>query len=420
MRTRIILAALAALLPIARGEACSYIHAPEPVGGPSATFFAGKMAAAASFVDLAVAERARPLRGPDGQVYGEAVTFRVIQRWKGNSPDRFTLFAQGRGPGEGAAEPAPTHWVDANGRVSPEPSPWEMPIPAPDSFTSCDPGFISPRIGRPYVVFREADGRLLGPVVFHPGERASRAFPFAPAGLPRNDPWTDAVFIAGFNAREAARAVSEQPAPLADRALIVLRRPLAPAAARMLLGRVGARPYAVQVAAGDFVDETRVPADWADHALFDRAVTAARENMAGAGAAALAREAVAAFAPDDYVGDGWRRVWVAALLEADARLARARKAGPPAVAAMEVLGDSDAWARLRRDPAVAGVLPGFMRRERPAAPTLPGRDTVGSPAALEAGRRETADSLLARLRALASGASIPAQIFEPEAAPPAN
>ena len=244
--------------------ACSYTSAPEPVGFPSGSFLAEGLYGAASFVDLVVAERARPLRAPDGQVRGQAITFRVIQRWKGRSTDRFTLWGEGlHSGGTGGSGWLRHHWVDAKGRVTPHATPWEMPASPPESMSSCDPGFIRPAVGKTYVVFREADCRFLGPIVHHAGGRAERGLEFVEVGSSREDDWFGATFLRSFDRRDPRKPAPPVSIPEAapDCALLVFARPLTGEAAAALLRRAGVRPYAVHAVAGDFVDELRVPAE---------------------------------------------------------------------------------------------------------------------------------------------------------------
>jgi hypothetical protein len=73
-------AVLATVVPTSAALACTYESAPEPIGRPSGDFIARKMFSEASFVDLAIAEHARPLAASEGRAFAQAVTFRVIQR----------------------------------------------------------------------------------------------------------------------------------------------------------------------------------------------------------------------------------------------------------------------------------------------------------------------------------------------------
>lgn len=58
------------------------------------------------------------------------------------------------------------------------------------------------------------------------------------------------------------------------------------------------------------------------------------------------------------------------LLNAEARLERARKAGEPRIAALEVRGSPASLARLRASPLVAQLLPGFDYAGQPATPPV--------------------------------------------------
>ncbi|HZF43703.1 MAG TPA: hypothetical protein VEZ48_09875 [Sphingomonadaceae bacterium] len=394
-------------------RACSYTSAPEPVGFPSGSFLAEGLYRAATFVDLVVAERARPLRAPDGQVRAQAITFRVIQRWKGRSPDRFTLWGEGLlaagagGGGGGGGGWLRHHWVDETGRVIPHTTPWEMPADPPQSVSSCDPGFIRPAVGKTYVAFREADGRLLGPVVHHAGGRAERGLEFVEVGSSREDDWFGATFLRSFDQRDQRdprKPVPPVPVPQGspDRALLVFSQPLTADAAVALLQRAGVRPYAVYAVAGDFVDELRVPAEWASPTLIGEALSGAKGNLAGEHMQAVARMALRGLTAEDLENDGWKRGYAASVVLAEERLADVRRAGPPLVGSVEVIGTPSALDRLRREKRVAAVQQGFTLRGRTAAPPPPGREDVGAPRNFDEQARALSPAfLLHRLRVIA-------------------
>ncbi len=386
--------------------ACSYTSAPEPVGFPSGSFIAGGLYDAASFVDLVVAERARPIAGSTGQGFGQVITFRVIQRWKGRSPDRFTLYGEGLHPdgvNAGKGGWLRHHWVDEAGRVYPHATPWEALTSPLASFTSCDPRFIRPAAGRTYVVFREADGRLLGPVVHHPGMRAAQGLEFVEVGGVREDDWFGATFL---RSASDTRTPASPPVggPASGRALLVFARPMTGDAAAGLLRRAGVRPVAVHALMGDFVDELRVPEDRATPTLVADALRAARDNLAGDGAREAARLFLPGLTAEELENDGWKRTYAAALVLADERLARAPTAGPPLVGSVEVLGSPAALSALRRDPRVAGVLDGFTLRDHAAVPPPRGREAVATLPGLDAQARTLSPLfLLQRLRVIAGG-----------------
>jgi hypothetical protein len=124
-------------------------------------------------------------RGPGGRLLpSSAITFRVLRRLKGNSPERFLLFGRGISPVDPATRPAELgHWVDEAGRVEPVANVREAPPQGRTMSTSCDPPDLQPALGRTYLVFREADGRLLGQLAFHRDSRPTEAFPIADVGL---------------------------------------------------------------------------------------------------------------------------------------------------------------------------------------------------------------------------------------------
>jgi len=311
------------------------------VGQPSGQFFAGRMMAEAAFVDLVVAETVRP---PERDVGPSIATFRVLQRWKGRSADRFTLLAGSAGNPD---EPVYGlfHWVDAQGRVYPHPSPWEMPASDTISLSTCDPGFIRPIPGRLYIVFRDAGGRLLGPVRMHEGEAPARAYPFVEVSGARDWSWFDSVTTAGFRPPSPLSALAVAPPP-PDRALVVFREPLTPAAATAVLRRSGLRQHAVRIAFGEFIDEVRAPADEGQDDLVDAAARTARENLGHAGAGDAARRWFTAEAAEALDYDGWLRMQAVAFIEGEDRRARALRAGPARVASVEVSGTPSAISAL--------------------------------------------------------------------------
>lgn len=394
---------LASCLVAHPAAACSWIGAPEPVGFPSATFLSKGLYGAATFVDLAVVETARPLPGRGSAIAAQAITFRVLQRWKGNSPDRFVLFGDGLDPkGATGAGWFRHHWVDARGRVTPHATPWESPTGPEFSMSTCDPGFLRPAPGNTYVIFREADGRLLGPVIHHPGEGPQRGLEFVEVTSPREDDWLSATFLGSFDVAKAAERGPADAAPKGDRALVRFARPLDANVAMAVLRSAGVKPYAVQTVAADFWDELRVPADRAALSLVTEALNAARANMAAPPAQKAARELLKGLQPERLENDTWLRVFALALVLAEERRARASAAGAPLVGGVEVLGNVAAWNALRRDSRVAKVIGGEVHRGRSAVRDTSGRTAAATPAALDIEARTVSPAfLLHQLRVLA-------------------
>lgn len=405
--------AVAASIGVAApGVACSYLGAPEPVGYPSATFLTKGLFASAAYVDLAVAETARPLSG-SGEHYGtQAITFRVIQSWKGASPDRFVLFGQQlHADGmAGATGWFRNHWIDEQGRVTPHATPWESPTTSLHSMTSCDPGFIRPAPGRAYVIFRGPDGRLLGPVVHHPGTRPQRGLEFVEVTRPREDAWLDAAFLGGYqladDAQRAPGTVAPMQALTPGRARVLFARPLDASAVAALLQSARARPYAVQSVAGGFVDEWRMPADRAAFSLLVDATAAARANASAPPPRAFARDLLKDLTPEQLENDGWFRSFATALVLAEEKRAMS---GPPFVRSVEVLGDARAWAALRRDPRIARLEEG--------APA-PVRDGPAPPLTLEVQARALAPAFLLHQLRVIAGELPPTAPAPTRAAPP--
>lgn len=163
---RIALLALVATLSATPAMACQFVHEPEPLGASSAEFIARRMTAAAATVDIAVAEHVTPLsRFPT-----TGIIFKVTERLKGASEERFTLY--GAGDGVTVSPPPPlTYWVHTeSGTAYPSPP----LVEGPDGrgyfpMTSCHPGLIEPVKGASYLIFRDAKGRLLGEVEWSRG-----------------------------------------------------------------------------------------------------------------------------------------------------------------------------------------------------------------------------------------------------------
>lgn len=419
---RLILCCAASLwaLAAAPAAACSYTHAPASVGGSTAAFIAGRMTDQAAFVDLATPERAEPMRTPDGRpLPAQAVTFRVVERLKGASPGRFTLFASGLKPAETRVQREPLlHWVDENsGDVTPHATRWEAPATEQFGTTSCDPGFIEPVRGRTYLVFRAADGGLLGPVAFRRGARPARGFPFVDA---TEAEWLRAVRLyAKTTGGQRPSAPAALPRPFeADpaRASVAFRRRLTEAEARRLLGAAGARPYVVYTHVGGQSGEHRLPET---QASLD-ALAAARREIAATlggppgvsrGLGERARLVVRDYTPGQLAADPaklrYARALVGSVEESEKRAAEARADGP-FIYGVEFLGVQEVQRRLRASPLVREVRPGYRVRGRVVAPEpLYERPEPAASALPRAVDALTPAELHARLRALANAPQPP-------------
>ena len=396
IRKAIAATALGFLAWPAAASACQYPYEAEPIGWPTADFFGKGIVAAASTVDLVIAERSRivPL-SPTG-AHPQATTFRVLQRMKGGSPDRFTLFTAVQSPG--AKLPEPRHMVGDDGRVLAFPWPTEAPTGDLVVTNSCSPGFISAVPGQLYIVARDAGGRLLGSTAAATAGAGS-VFSFVPASLPRFDPWYDGMFLASAVERErlGVRA-AEHPAPPSESvATLRFTGPQSAPAVAALLRRIGATPFAVHVAAGPFIDETRMPVEHASAALPGQAVEQARANLgASANLRTTAREALKRYEPYYFDNDGWVVLWTRALLAAEDRLRQARSSGVQGIVSVEVTGDAAAWRNAGREAAIAEVLTGTVIQGRPLAPLV--RSKAVEPTSWEMSKGA---ELLARLRAIA-------------------
>lgn len=390
--------------------ACLYTSAPEPVGPASAAFFASHMQNAASFVDIATAEETRPAESSDPSWRPQLTTFRVIRRLKGNSPDRFTLYV-GRAEQQASDGPGPQHWVDEAGRVTPFPYPEESGPDQPGSYTSCHPGFLAVRPGRVYLVHREADGRLLGPVQLYETLRAP-LFPLVE--IDATDLWGWGYASARSHAKPQEQTVAT---PSTTVASVRFAQPLAAAAAKQWLRHAGVRPVAVRVGAGGFTDEARVPPGRADAALVDRALSDARENMATGAGQAYARHLLGSIDRETFLHPNGHsiRAWTWTVLDAQSRV-RPSDAGF-GVVSMEVVGSPAAIAGLSGRAEVADARTGFTYRGHLAAPTLVQNGAADPDTISTEASRETAASLLARLEALAAGRASPAPELELPPAP---
>jgi hypothetical protein len=223
----LLVGALAALAPVA-ALACSIPQPPENTAALTA-LFARKSVDAAATVEVAVAERATPILGaealrpwldsrpaterPDAlRLYrsamkrpmGQRISFRVVERLKGRGPATFSLnggaFESAMRPDGESVGGAPVHQLDPAGRPVPFTvySPTEIAADNVVPLTSCFTGPVSAEKGAAYLVFRDARGRLLGPVRFYADAPAARTYAYTRVNRTAPDPWLAAV-------REAAR-----------------------------------------------------------------------------------------------------------------------------------------------------------------------------------------------------------------------
>jgi hypothetical protein len=357
----ILLAAFAPALVVEPALACQYEFAPEPVGGPSAEFLAPKMASAATFVDLAVAEGESQFRGPDGKIvpWSNAVSFRVLRRWKGASADRFILF------GSVADEKAPGwslgHWVDDEGRVEPFESVREAWSSTPVGMNSCDPPALTVRVGQTYLILREADGRLLGAVQYHPGGRAVRGTAIAEAALWPDNDWARQM---SYTVEAPTAAPASAPGGELDptRATVRFRRPLTAAAATDLLRRAGAQPFAVTLIRNVVTSDYRLGSEQAWLGIIaDGAAWAGRSATDRSIVQAQARAIVDAYTVSSVANDTAKRE--------HARMVLALAQAPPEkesalVSSVSFIGGSSVRLALAARPEVADVVPARVVRGR--------------------------------------------------------
>jgi len=372
VRTAILACAVAvaaALAGAAPAVACSYTHAPEPVGDSSAIFLGGRMFDAASFVDLAVAERGEQLRGPGGRVVpAMAITFRVLRRLKGDSPDRFLLFGRSLAALDPDAKPSDLrHWVDPEGRVYPFANTRELPAMGRETMTSCDPPDVEARPGRTYLIFREADGRLLGSLPFHPDQRPVAGYAFADVGLPPDSAWARHVPHPEYRRRQRPTA---ETAPDEAHGLLTFRTPVPAATAKALARRAGAVPFAVTVARSGSRAEYRLGTELAWLGIIDDAVAwGARNRTDRAGLRALAGRTVDAYSAYDLGTDAAKRDYALGLLALD----QLEPDAAPLVAGLAFRGDAAVRRALAAAPEVASVRTAARIRDRigepPSGPT---------------------------------------------------
>lgn len=400
MNMRIVIPALAAtaLFAAIPAAACQYTRMPEPVGAASAPFFAGRMTQAAATVDIAVAGETRTAFGSDPRWGVPSTTFHVIERIKGQSPDRYTLLVGQAAQESRGAEPM--HWVDDSGRVTPFPYPVEaeFAIGGVRNLNSCHPGTLAVRSGESYLIFRDGEGRLLGRFALY-DDLQTAAFPLVPAGFGTRDGWA----AMGGLIPPGTATNRDGPYPVrTDRTRVYFPTPLSPRAAQRWLRERGLRPYAVRVADGEMLDETRVPPEQASLDLVERAQTDARANASNGSLRALARAMLATLDAEMLDRDALlrRHAWLVA--EAARRSPTAGSEG--LVAGFDLTGSPEAIARLRNNPGDVQVIDGSSVT---GVVTIDLSDPARTQAQADAARQETTGSLLARLAAVAEDRPIP-------------
>jgi hypothetical protein len=326
---------------------------------------------AASYVDLAIAERADAVRGPDGrELPAKAITFRVLRRLKGGSPDRFILFGSGVEPVNHSAKASELgHWVDDAGRVEPFPYVREVSVQGRTMMTSCDPPDLRPALGRTYLVFREADGRLLGPVVFHPGGRATEAFPIADVGLFAESSWARQVYHSAPPApdRTAGRGRADA-LPDDQYGIVRFRTPLSAAAAEALARRAGATPVSVTVTNGTTNADYGLGVEVASLRLFTDAVAwAGRSSTPAEALRELGRQLASTYTAYDFETDGAKIANVRDLLAMSA----SNEAATFGISGFLFRGGAEVRRALQASAVVQSVTQAVRVRERVGAPVAP-------------------------------------------------
>lgn len=382
--------------------ACQYEFAPEPVGGPSAKFIGRKMGEAATYVDVAMAEGASEVRQPDGKpAVSKALSFRVLDRWKGNSPDRFILF--GWIPPKGSDVPAwaMTHWVDGEGRVDPFVNVRETTVAMPAGMSSCDPPGLTAWPGRTYIIYREADGRLLGAVNYHVGGRAVAGTSIVEAGLWPDNDWARELHIgAAYEGRKKPQLQTIDPA----QTLVRFRRPMEAARVVELLRRAGAQPYAVTMVRNGVTSEYRLDAGQAWPGIVaDAAAWAGGARTDPVLIKAQAAALVDKYAVRDVHQDGSKQQTAAKLMEVGAADV---ESGPALVASVAVVGNDSVRRALAALPEVAEAIPAVRIRGRVASRSVPVE-------AVPSGAWQQADGIpLYRRLAKFAGRDLPVSMIE--------
>lgn len=404
LRVAIVAAALCCAAP---ALACSYSQAPEPVGHASAEFFAARMGPEASFVDVAVAEST-------GQAFGAAkgwpvpeTRFRVLFRLKGESADRFSLYVGELTTTE--TLPAPQHFVDEAGRVSPFPYPHETALESPYISNSCDAGMMRVRLGQAYLVYREADGRLLKAVPMHDG-RAQVAFPIVPVSLNENIGWLQAA-MAGIG-----RTPRLPPSlPSTTVAGVRFAKPLNEDEGIRWAARAGVAPAGIWIERGRMIEEYRVPVSRAGVGLISHAFAELRTRRSStalrAQAAELLKESDERFELDNLIQ-------LRANLLIESAAAEPPEGAQGRIVAMEVSGPAERIARLGSAPNVAQRFAGIVRRGANATEPMVHGSVPRYPHQYD-WKRETGASVRSRLQAVAEGGAPPAPKYLPPE-PPAD
>lgn len=346
--------------------ACQWEFAPEPIGGPSASFIAPRMAAQATFIDVVMAEGASPVKVPPGARPGasQALSFRVLKRLKGRSADRFILFGT-LGEAKPGGDWGMTHWVDKQGRIYPHASLYEGSVTMPESMSSCDPPQLSVAPGRVYVVLREADGRLLGRVGWHEGLETAGT-PIALASVINLDDFT-LKLIQSTDPSNRDKLPEPVAAPEPGRATIVLRHSLGLEEARALLKAAGAVPYGALMSRGGVTSDYRLRSDFAFEQLLDDALRFADGAATPPSQVkALAEQMVEGFTAatfDDYDPSF-------GIVPAIVAVAERKEQGKASFVAIDVVADAAVQARLARNTAVLRVEPARRVRQAVAAGTV--------------------------------------------------
>ncbi|MBL4879615.1 MAG: hypothetical protein JKY78_12060, partial [Hyphomonas sp.] len=333
-----------------------------------------------------------------------STTFHVIERIKGQSPDRYTLLVGQAAQDSRGAEPM--HWVDNSGRVTPFPYPVEaeFAIGGVRNLNSCHPGTLAVRSGESYLIFRDGEGRLLGRFALY-DDLETAAFPLVPAGFGTRDGWA----AMGGLIPPGTATNRDGPYPVrTDRTRVYFPTPLSPRAAQRWLRERGLRPYAVRVADGEMLDETRVPPEQASLDLVERALTDARANASNFSPSILARAMLTGLDAETLDSDGLlrRHVW----LVADAGRRHQVRTGNLMISGFDLTGSAEAITRFRNNPGDVKVIDGSPVT---GVVTIDLSDPARTQAQNEATSQETTASLLARLAAVAEDRPIPDAINKP-------
>ena len=344
--------ALALFALPAAASACSYIQRPEPVGHASGEYFAKEMLRQATHADLVMVESQGA--ASDVREGAPVVTLRTLARFKGASPDRFTVFGQTATFGaeaERAFGASLLHFVSETGQVTPFPFAEEWvarllparrtdPPPPPLAVTSCSPPAITAQMGRFYVVLRDEEGRVMNRVSLSDGrETASNhpAFGFVPVTLTDEDFWLYSIRLAAHGADASGAAPR----------LLHLRPSVSPDEVESALRKAGARLRAAYFDRAGFIEEVRPSPEeqarpWLAQALpFIAAGDTQRSTLAAHGAAEFLQPALSPVAR--YRSSLSHEI-------AQAFVASIRRHGEgkqePRLVAIEVAGDADRHAGL--------------------------------------------------------------------------